>query len=160
MGHYEAETARRTKAYTEVIDYHEGISEKLVMTLDRFNPAQLALNFSTNDVYSDGLGHGQFIFLQKVLKDTPYMERVISAEKIISALRGRKSSSEIKRIRKAIETTKEIYQASFDFIERGMTEIQLQNLCTSNWPSATSNHPGTCSTVLLSTPVLTALWGT
>lgn len=125
VGHYEAETARRTKAYTEVIEYHEGMSELLIQTLDRFNPAQLALNYSTDDVYSDGLGHGQYLFLQQVLKDTPYMQRVISAEKIVTALRGRKSPTEVERIRKAIATTKEIYQATFDFVKPGLTEIEI-----------------------------------
>lgn len=125
VGHYEAETARRIQAYTEVIEYHEGVSELLIKTLDRFNPAQLALNFSTDDAYADGLGHGQYLFLQKILKDTPYMERVISAQPVITALRGRKSPTEVERIRKAIQTTKEIYEATFEFVQPGMTEIEI-----------------------------------
>jgi Xaa-Pro aminopeptidase len=125
VGHYEAETARRTNAYTQVIDYHEGISQVLVETVDKFSPRQIALNFSMNDVYADGLGHGQYLTLQKFFESTPYMQRVISSEGIISALRGRKSPSEIERIKAAIKTTDEIYRATFDTLKPGLSEIQI-----------------------------------
>jgi len=125
VGHYEAETARRTNAYTQVIDYHEGISQVLVETVKKFSPRQIALNYSTNDVYADGLGHGQYLILQKFFEGTPYMQRVIPAEEIISALRGRKSPSEVERIKTAIKTTDDIYRATFDYVQPGMREIQI-----------------------------------
>ena len=58
VGHFEAEAARRIGAYGRIIDYHEGIKDALVQVLTELDPATRALNYSTDDVYADGLGHG------------------------------------------------------------------------------------------------------
>jgi Xaa-Pro aminopeptidase len=63
--------------------------------------------------------------LRGYLKDTPFVDRLISAEPVINALRGRKTPTEQARIKKAIEITDEIYQKTFDFIKVGMTEIEI-----------------------------------
>jgi len=125
VGHFEAETARRTGAYTEVLQYHEGISQILLETIHRFDPQQIAINYSAQDVYADGLGHGLFQVLCDYLKHTPYSGRLLSAERIISALRGRKTTGEIERIKAAIHTTEEIYRLTFDHIHPGMAEIEV-----------------------------------
>jgi Xaa-Pro aminopeptidase len=64
-------------------------------------------------------------FLCEYLKDTPYTERLVSAEPVINALRGRKTPTELERIRRAVEITDEIYKKTFDFIKVGMTEIEI-----------------------------------
>jgi Xaa-Pro aminopeptidase len=64
-------------------------------------------------------------FLCEYLKDTPYAERLISAEPLVNALRGRKTPAELERIRTAVEITNEIYQKTFEFIKVGMTEIEI-----------------------------------
>jgi Xaa-Pro aminopeptidase len=65
--------------------------------------------------------------LRGYLKDTSYADRLISAEPIINALRGRKTPAELARIKRAIEITDEIYQKTFAFIKVGMTEIDVAN---------------------------------
>lgn len=127
VGRFEAETARNVGAYTEVILYDEGIKAPLLEAINKFDPQQIALNFSTEDVYSDGLSFGMYQLLMSYLKDTPYADRIISAKDIITALRGRKTPEEIDRIKQAIKTTEEIYQSTFDFIQPGMTEIEVSN---------------------------------
>ncbi len=52
-------------------------------------------------------------------------ERLISAESVIAALRGRKTPTEVARIRKAVDTTEVIYRRTFDFIQPGMTEKEV-----------------------------------
>jgi Xaa-Pro aminopeptidase len=59
------------------------------------------------------------------LEGTPYADRLVSAEAIVNALRGRKTPAELERIRKAVEITDEIYRKTFDFIRVGMTEIEI-----------------------------------
>jgi Xaa-Pro aminopeptidase len=125
VGHFEAETARRTGAYNEVIPYHESIREVLVETLTRLNPKHIALNYSKDDVYADGLGHGLYQVLMGYLENTGLADKVIPASEIIAALRGRKTSLEIDRIKKAIQTTAEIYDQTFDFIQPGMSEKEI-----------------------------------
>jgi Xaa-Pro aminopeptidase len=64
-------------------------------------------------------------FLCEYLAGTPYADRLVSAEPIINSLRGRKTATELARIRKAVEITDEIYRKTFAFIKVGMTEIEV-----------------------------------
>jgi Xaa-Pro aminopeptidase len=125
MGRYDAENAHRSGAYGEVIGYDQSFKEPLLAVLNRLNPAQIALNYSLDDTHADGLGHGLYLLLQNYLAGTPFRDRLLSAEKIISALRGRKTDEEIRRVREAIRVTYEIYDRTFAFVEPGKTEAQV-----------------------------------
>lgn len=125
IGHYDAENVRRQGVYDEVIPYHEAISKPLLETLERLEPKQIAVNYSINDPHADGLTHGLYMLLTGYLTDTPYAERVISAEPLLMALRGRKTGTEVARIRRAIETTLDIYDKTFEYAQVGMTERQI-----------------------------------
>ncbi len=125
IGHFDAETTRRMGVYTEVIGYHEAFSKPLLETLMRLNPQQIAINYSTNDSHADGLTHGLYLLLQHYLAGTPFAERLVSAEKIVGALRGRKTASEIERIAAAVATTYEMYQRTFEFVKPGLSEQQI-----------------------------------
>ncbi len=127
VGQYEAEAARRTMAYPEVIGYDQAIRPYLLQVLERFRPAKIAINYSTDDVLADGLSHGMLLLLQQYLKDTPWSNRLVSAEALISALRGRKTPLEVERIRAAIETTRQIYNQVFDFARVGMSEAEISS---------------------------------
>jgi len=127
VGAFEAETARRTGAYTTVIPYHNSIRRSLLHTLERVDPGKIAINYSKNDVLADGLGHGLYQLLVDYFVDTPWEQRLTSAEELIGALRGRKTSSEVKRIRAAIGTTQQIYARAFDYAQIGMSESQVSN---------------------------------
>jgi Xaa-Pro aminopeptidase len=125
VGRFDAITAQRLGAYTEVIPYDQSIQPHLLAALERLDPRQIALNYSANDVYADGLGHGLYQVLAGYLAGTPYAGRLVSAEGIIGALRGRKTPAEVTRIRTAVATTLEIYARAFDFLQPGMTEAQV-----------------------------------
>lgn len=125
LGSLEAETARRMGAYDTVITYDKAFQPLLIDTLNKLNPSKIAINYSENNVHADGLGHGLYLLLIKYLKDTPYLDRLISGESISGALRSRKTESEIDRIRAAIETTERIYERTFNYMEVGMTEGQV-----------------------------------
>lgn len=125
VGHFEAETARRTGAYTTVLPYHESVSRSLLHTLERVYPRHIALNYSKNDFHADGLSHGMYHLLLDYFEDTPWEQRIVSAEEIVGALRGRKTASEVERIKAAIETTETIYQQTFDHVNVGMSERQI-----------------------------------
>ncbi|MEZ4555913.1 MAG: hypothetical protein R2851_05900 [Caldilineaceae bacterium] len=49
VGHFDAETVRRLGVYDEVVTYHHAFSEPLRAVLTDLDPAQIALNYSTND---------------------------------------------------------------------------------------------------------------
>jgi Xaa-Pro aminopeptidase len=125
LGNLESETARRTGAYQEVIGYDKSIQPELVCILQRLDPRQIAVNTSINDPAADGLTYGMYQLLEKYLASTAYFKRLISAEGIISALRGRKTPTEVARIRQAVDTTEAIYLRTFDYLQPGMTEKQI-----------------------------------
>ncbi len=125
VGRFDAITAERLGAYSQVIPYDQSIQPHLLAALERLDARQIALNYSANDVYADGLGHGLHQVLVGYLAGTPYAGRLVSAEGIIGALRGRKTPAEVTRIRTAVATTLEIYARAFDFLQPGMTEAQV-----------------------------------
>jgi Xaa-Pro aminopeptidase len=127
VGRLEAEAARRTGAYDTVIHYDESIQPELLALLHKLQPSCIAINYSINDVHADGLTHGMYQLLCKYLDGTPYLTRLVPAEKLHSALRGRKTSQEIDRIQAAIHTTSEIFQHTFEHLKVGMTEKDVSD---------------------------------
>ncbi len=111
--------------YREVISYLQSIREDLLATLRRFNPGKIAVNYSTSMPAADGLSAGMYLQLLEYLEGTPYQERLISAEPVISALRGRKTPEEIKRMKEAIRITLDIFHQVSDFIRPGRTEKEI-----------------------------------
>ena len=49
VGHYEAHAAEQTGALDRVIGYHESLRARLVETLSRWNPQQIAINYAPDD---------------------------------------------------------------------------------------------------------------
>ncbi len=127
VGNLEKEAVQQLQVFDEVLGYDSAVSGLLRDTVARFNPDRIAVNTSRNNVHADGLTHAMHGFLQEYLAGTPYAERLVSAEPIINALRGRKTPTELARIRKAVEITDEIYKKTFAFIKVGMTEIEVGN---------------------------------
>lgn len=127
VGGFEEETARRSGAFETVIPYHQAIRPILLEQLKRLDPGTIAINYSLSDVAADGLGHGLYQVLRGYLKGTRFTNRLVSAEKIISALRGRKVKEEIIRITIAIETTRQIYERTFAYAQPGMSEKQISD---------------------------------
>ncbi len=125
IGNLEKDALQRLNVYTEILGYDRSIRELLRETITRLNPDQIAVNTSKNNVHADGLTHAMYERLCEYLADTPYAERLVSAEPVISALRGRKTPTEQARVHKAIEITDEIYNKTFAFIRQGMTEIEI-----------------------------------
>ncbi|MDZ7722964.1 MAG: M24 family metallopeptidase [candidate division KSB1 bacterium] len=109
----------------QVIGYVDSIQSPLLELLDRIKPEKIAINYSQNDVMADGLSHGLYLTLCDYLKDTPYLERIESSEAVVAALRGRKSETEVNRIRDAIAETLDIFDAVTDFIKPGLSEQQV-----------------------------------
>jgi len=131
VGRFEVETAQNTHAFDRVIPYDESIQPNLVQEMTRINPKQIAVNISEEDYMADGLTHGMYQNLVRIFAGTLFQDRIISAEYIISALRGRKTPLEIKRIQKAIATTLEVYDHTFSQFKLGMTEIEVASLMQS-----------------------------
>ena len=125
VGNLEKDALQRLNVFGEINGYDTAISGPLRDTISRLDPAGIAVNTSRNNVHADGLTHAMFEILREHLNGTAYADRLISAEPVINALRGRKTAAELERIRRAVEITDEIYRKTFNFIKVGMTEIEI-----------------------------------
>jgi Xaa-Pro aminopeptidase len=125
VGKGDDDSYRNSGWYSEVHSYVQGISELLRATLMQLDPKQIALNYSVSNPNADGLTYGMFLTLQNILQGTPYAERFISADPILSRLRGRKTPAELKRIRAAIERTLILFNETTALLEPGLTEKQI-----------------------------------
>jgi Xaa-Pro aminopeptidase len=125
VGHYDAENVRQLGVYDEVIGYHQGIGDELRAALNRLRPRTIAINYSSGDVAADGLSHGLYLRLVELLRGTPYADRLVSAENVIAAMRGRKSPEEIARVRRAIAQTEQLFDEIEAFAEPGMTQREI-----------------------------------
>lgn len=125
IGNLEKDALQRLHIFDEILGYDMAVSDLLRDIITRLNPGQIAVNTSRNNVHADGLTHAMYEILRDYLKGTPYAEKLVSAEPVINALRGRKTPAELARIRRAVEITDEIYKRTFDFIKVGMTEIEI-----------------------------------
>jgi len=125
LGRYEAETARQTGIYSQIIPYDQSIQPVLLEILYKLNPGTIAINYSLNDTHADGLSYGQYLLLCGYLSGTPFANRLVTAETVITALRGRKTITEINLLRQAVLTTEDIFMRTFDFLHPGLTEKQV-----------------------------------
>jgi len=125
VGNLEKSEVEHLGIFNIVLGYDEGIRSLLVETLYRLDPDEVAVNTSHDNVQADGLTHAMYEMLVGHLDGTPYANRLTSAEPVINALRGRKTHSEVERIRKAVEITDEIYRNTFEFIRVGMSEKEV-----------------------------------
>jgi len=122
VGLYDQKTVEETGAYDDVIGFVEGIANPLKEYLKELNPKQIALNYSVGSEICDGITHGMFETMKQFLTEIDMSDRIISAEQIVSALRERKSQSELKDIREAIQHTEEIFELLSGFIKPGVSE--------------------------------------
>ena len=122
VGRIDAETTQSIGAYQKVIPCDAGISQYLIAELEKLNPAKIAINTSLSNVMADGLSYGMYQLLVKMLKETPFVTRLISADEIIAALNGRKTATEISLIKAAIDETLDIYQRTYEYLQPGQTE--------------------------------------
>ena len=125
VGNLEKDSLARGNVFDAIIGYDTAVSGPLRDTITRLHPDQIAVNTSRNNVHADGLTHAMYEILCDYLKDTAYADRLVSAEPVINAMRGRKTAEELDRIRTAVQITDEIYKKTFDFIRVGMPEIEI-----------------------------------
>lgn len=116
--------------FDKVIPYTNSPKESLFEIMGELDPSRIALNYSVDSPSADGLTYGKFLKLQELFEGTDYMNRVVSAEELISRLRGRKSDEEVRRTEKAINVTLGIYDKVTEFVKPGQTEKEIASFIT------------------------------
>ena len=131
IGSLEEANMKIVGTFQNIVPYLKSVKEDLIKVLDKYNPNKIAINFSRNSSLADGLTHGVYLELVDILKDTPYVDRFVSSENVVAALRGRKSQTEVDFIKEAIRETLIIFNEVTDFIEVGKSEIDVANFVKS-----------------------------
>ena len=122
VGEFERKTMEETGAYRQVEGHVQGAKAPLLEFLKSRNPSSIAVNYSTDSEVCDGLTHGMFLTLQSWLSEIGFEGRLVSAERIISALRARKTDEELSRMKSAIALTEQIFAQVGAFLAPGVTE--------------------------------------
>lgn len=125
VGRYDRAAVEETGAYDEVLDFVDSFREPFLGVMRDVNPARIALNYSEGSEICDGLTHGMFLTMKGLLAELGMEDRIVSAERIISGLRERKSAGELASMTEAIRETLEIYDLVRDRIQPGCTERDL-----------------------------------
>jgi Xaa-Pro aminopeptidase len=125
VGLYDKKGVEETGAYDTVVGYVTGIKEPLLRYLRETSPETIAVNYSKTSEICDGLTHGMYLTLQEFLAEAGMGDRLQSAEKIVSALRERKSAAEIGWMKDAVRATEEIFASVTPFIAPGKTEKDI-----------------------------------
>ncbi|HZW39484.1 MAG TPA: M24 family metallopeptidase [Ignavibacteriaceae bacterium] len=127
VGSIEESNFTELECFKEVIGYVQSVKEPLLEYLKKKNPEQIAINFSVNSSLADGLSHGMYITLREYLMEIGMENRLISAEEIVSSVKGRKSPSELAIMKEAITETLRIFDEVTKFIKPGKTEKEISD---------------------------------
>jgi Xaa-Pro aminopeptidase len=125
VGLYDQKGIEETGAYDKVVGFVTGIKEPLIEFLKDANPHRIALNYSKASEICDGLTHGMYLTIHEFLAEAGLADRIVPAEKIVSALRERKSAAEIGWMKQAVRATEEIFDLAAKFIAPGRTESEI-----------------------------------
>ncbi|MBZ5494879.1 MAG: Xaa-Pro peptidase family protein [Acidobacteriia bacterium] len=124
-GEYDRKTIEDTGAYRQVIGFVKGIRDPFLEVVRRMNPSSIAVNYSRDSEICDGITHGMYLTLMSLLGELGFENRVVSAEGIVSALRQRKTGTELALVRQAIKNTEDIFAKVTKFISPGRTEQEI-----------------------------------
>ena len=125
VGSLEEDNIKRAGTFKNILTYLKSIRETLVDYLKSKNPSKIAINYSKNSVLADGLTHGMYNILLEHLDGSGFRDTLVTSEEIISALRGRKSHTELSIMKEAIKETIKIFDETGEFIRSGVTEIEI-----------------------------------
>ena len=127
-GRYDVPNLEKMGVYDTIIGYDESIKTDLIKILSEIDPSSIAINYSIDNVAADGLTHGMWLRLNKFLEGTPYLERLISSENLLAALRGRKTGLEVSNIREAVEISENGHKNVTEFTKLGMSEEDIEKM--------------------------------
>jgi Xaa-Pro aminopeptidase len=125
VGQMEKRTVDEMGVWGRVTGYVEGLKGELLGYLRSLDPVSIAVNYSRTSEVCDGLTHGMYLLLEDMLAEIGYQDRLVSAEKVTSSLKARKTATELGRMREAIGHTLDIFDMVKEFIRPARTEKEI-----------------------------------
>jgi len=104
------------KVYPFPISFADTLSE----VIKEVNPTTIALDYSKNNPSADGLSVGMYQLIKEALEKSGVNAQIISAEGVVTLVRGIKTADEIAKIKRAVEETEIIFNDAKKIIKAGM----------------------------------------
>jgi Xaa-Pro aminopeptidase len=130
VGNLDIEKFRRSGLFDTVSAYKGSPKTDLLRLLNQHHPEKIAIDYSPDCAAADGLTHGNYLNLLELFKGSEFSGRLVSAENVITRIRGRKSNEELRRLKLACRKTLEIYDKVAGAIRPGMSEMELADWIT------------------------------
>lgn len=111
--------------YDEILTFVQDFKEPFLELIGRLAPKTVALNYSLKDPMADGITHGRFENLKKLLRQAAPGVKIVSAEPVIGALISTKSPLEREHVQKAVDVTVEIFREICEYLKPGLTEKEV-----------------------------------
>ncbi len=128
VGNFDRDLFVRTRRFNEVLTYTQEAGTALRKLIKQFNPQKIAVNYSTDNPAADGLTHGMFLMLYRYLAETPYKDRLVSAENLCSKLRSRKLPAEIDLLSDAAKAACKAWEMAAAQIAPDLTEVEVADI--------------------------------
>ncbi|MBD3218674.1 MAG: M24 family metallopeptidase [candidate division Zixibacteria bacterium] len=125
VGNFDAPLFQKLGHFDEVRGYTKGVREDLHSVLHKLKPKKIALNYSIDYHMADGLKHGLYIYVLRLLSGTPYEGMLISSENLLGELRAVKLPEELDRIREACSLTEKLFGSIKRKLKAGMSGIEV-----------------------------------
>ncbi len=125
VGSLDVANVEAAGTFPRVQGYVSSIRDDLREVFTRLDPARVGLNYSKSSPMADGLRHGLYLQLLDLLEGTPYPGRFASSEALLADLRGRKTPTELQRIRGAVDLTIDLFERVSRFMAVGRTEKEI-----------------------------------
>ncbi len=125
VGEYDRRTVEDLGAYQKVIGYVTGFRDPFQAVMKELDPVSIAVNYSPESEICDGITHGMYLTLHDLLSGIGMQDRIVQADRIVSALRQRKTGEELRATREAVRHTEQIFAATGRFIGAGKSERDI-----------------------------------
>ena len=128
VANYDEGHVARLGVFDEIGSYERSFEDALAPWLKALAPETIYLNYSESDHLSDGLSHGNFLKVQRLVEDNLPGVRLDSSEALLAKVRGRKTDEELRRLQVAIDASTTLYDRLLPQLKVGQSEQEIQAL--------------------------------
>jgi Xaa-Pro aminopeptidase len=126
VGSGDAGTFEATGLWTELRAFRNGPRDDLLDVLLNWDPKRLGVTWSESDDTADGITHGMYKVLERLLAGTKFGDRLVSAGELAGDVRGIKLPEEVEAITRAVKLTEQLLERIGKHFEPGVTELGVQ----------------------------------
>ena len=124
-GNMDQQNFEQSGLYDEVLTFVQDFKEPFLELMKRLAPKSVALNYSFKDPIADGITHGRFELLKRLLRQASPGVKIFPADDIVGALISTKTPLERVHVQKAVDVIVEIFKEIDAYLRPGVTEKEV-----------------------------------